>query len=928
LNAPDGASGSDAAHATGTRGHATAPPPRGGSLLERRFSVRAHLIVLALAAVLPMVVFTAWLAMSLSSERRSAVERETADSARAVANNIDRELTAVVGTLNILGMSRNLLAGDFVRFRDDAERRVAMQGHWIAVVLSDPSGREIMNTRRTFAADAEPVYEGDRESFTRAVTTGLPAVGALQPGASPADAYFAARVPVFQDVRLLYVLSAMVSAGNIRDILVEQKLTAERFGVVVDPHGRILAHSEAHAEFVGKPSPYPVSSPANPLRVWTGGVDLRGRAVYYTQARSSVSGWTAVAVVPALVVDQPFWRSVRAVTTGGLGFLLLGVLAATFLGHRITGPLRALAGSAYDLCSGRLTRRPRSSVAEVDAMADALLHAGIQRAADDRNLRDREERLSAMVNQATAGIAQSDLRGRLTFVNDRFCELVERPRDEVLLRRIEDIVHSDDLRTFRGILADLATTGRSRTFDTRFVHPGGRVVWANVSISRIRELGQPASALAVVTEITDRKAVEAERAALLARERLARAEAEKANQAKDQFLATLSHELRTPLNALRLWAGVLRQQPLDPATLAKAVDTIDRNAALQAQLIDDLLDISRIASGKLRLEMRPLDLGSVIGSAVETVRVAAEDKGLTIARTLDPDVGPIVGDTTRLQQVLWNLLTNAVKFTPSGGRIEVLLGRRGGDAELRVRDTGQGIAPDLLPRIFDRFRQGDSSTTRVQGGLGLGLAIARQLVELHGGAIKAESAGEGQGTTMTVILPLARGSDGEPAGPSARHEPSDLTSILAGIRVLFVDDDADAREACAMSLGWAGAKVVTAASVPEAVRELEREWPDVLVSDIGMPGEDGLSLISRVRRLELARGGGVPLPAVALTAYASDEDAVRILAAGYQVHVKKPIEPFALVDILADVLDRRASPPPPPGSAAPRAREHQNNPAD
>jgi len=924
LSVPDGSSG-DGAGAPEARVRAAAP--QGGSpldRLDRRFSVRAHLIVLVLAAVLPMVVFTAWLSMSLSAERRSTVERETADSARAVGNNIDRELAAVVGTLNILGMSRNLQAGDLVRFRDDAERRVTTQSHWIAVVLSDPSGRELMNTRRPLANHPDSVFEGDRESLIRATKTGLPAVGGLQPGASPADAYFAVRVPVFEDVRLVYVLSAMISAGNIRDILVEQKLTAERFGVVVDPHGRIVAHSEAHAEFVGKTSPYPVSPQVSPTQIWTGGVDSGGRAVYYTQARSNVSGWTAVAVVPALVVDQPFWRSVRAVTTGGLGFLLLGILAATILGRRITGPIRVLAGSAYELCSGRLTRRPRSPVAEVDAMSEALLHAGLQRADADRNLRDREERLSAIVDQATAGIVQSDLTGRLTFVNDRFCELVQRPREEVLLRRVEDIVHSDDLRAFRDILRDLESTGRSRTFDTRFVQPSGRVVWANVSISRIRELGQPGSALAVVTEITDRKAVEAERAALLARERLARSEAEKANQAKDQFLATLSHELRTPLNSLRLWAGVLRQQPLDPATLAKAVDTIDRNAALQAQLIDDLLDISRIASGKLRLEMRPLDLRSVIESAVETVRAAADDKGLKIARALDSDVGPIMGDATRLQQVLWNLLTNALKFTPRGGRVEVLLRRRGGHAELRVQDTGQGIAPDLLPRIFDRFRQGDSSTTRVQGGLGLGLAIARQLVELHGGGIKAESPGEGQGTTMTVVLPLAHRAVGEPARSSARHEPSEMTSILAGVRVLFVDDDADAREACAMSLSWAGASVVTAASVAEALRALQREWPDVLVSDIGMPGEDGLSLIDRVRRLELAHGGG-PVPAVALTAYASDEDAVRILAAGYQVHVKKPIEPFVLVDILADVLDRRA---PSSGSAAPGPREHENDPAD
>jgi CheY-like chemotaxis protein/anti-sigma regulatory factor (Ser/Thr protein kinase) len=310
--------------------------------------------------------------------------------------------------------------------------------------------------------------------------------------------------------------------------------------------------------------------------------------------------------------------------------------------------------------------------------------------------------------------------------------------------------------------------------------------------------------------------------------------------------------------------------------------------------------------------MRPLDLRSVIESSIETVRVAVEEKGLSLGRALDPDVGPVIGDATRLQQVLWNLLTNALKFTPTGGRIEILLRRRAGQAELRVRDTGQGIAPALLPRIFDRFRQGDSSTTRPQGGLGLGLAIARQLVELHGGTIKAESPGEGQGTSMTVTIPLDQSAEEKPSGPHVRREPADLAAALAGVRVLFVDDDADAREASAMSLGWAGAVVVTAASVAEAMRELERGWPDIIVSDIGMPGEDGISLIGRIRRLEAAQSRR-HTPAVALTAYASEDDASKILAAGYQVHVPKPVEPFTLVDILTGVLDgRRASAPPGP----------------
>ena len=865
----------------------------------RRPSVRAHLVVLVLAAVLPMVLFTAWLTMSLSSERRAAVERESRDTARAVANNIDRELSAVIATLNLLGMSRNLADGDLARFREDAARWVATQGHWRAVVLRDPEGRTLIDTRRPTGSRAPEEPLEDRESLTRAATTGLPVVSALKIGDTPDEAHFSVDVPVFQDVRLRYVLSALISPVNMSDILVEQKLSDERFGVVVDLRGRVVARSLEHGSFVGRPATYPVAGPVAAVPgPWVLGADGHGRPVYYTRARSNVSGWTAVVAMPTAVVDRPFWRSVGAVATGGLGFLLLGMLAATLLGRRLVQPLSWLAASAYDLCSGRVRTHPPTRVAEVQSVAAALLDAGSQRAEADRVLRDREERLSAIVNQATAGIVQTDSQGRFTFVNDRFCEIAGWRRDELFTLRLDAILTPDDAPTVRKVLAELAAGGGSRSVETRFRRPAGQVVWASLSIARLRDPGLPGSTLAVVIEITDRKAVEAERTALLARERLARAEAEKANHAKDEFLATLSHELRTPLNSLRLWAGVLRQQPLDADTLAKAVDTIDRNAALQAQLIDDLLDISRIASGKLRLELRPIDLRSVIESAVETVRGAAEDKGLTLARALDPDVGRVMGDATRLQQVLWNLLTNSLKFTPPGGRIEIILRRRGAHAELAVRDTGQGIAPALLPRIFDRFRQGDSSTTRPQGGLGLGLAIARQLVELHGGAIKAESPGEGGGTTVLVTLPIARAGGEEPAGLDARPEIANLPIALSGLHVLFVDDDADAREASAMSLSRAGATVVTAGSVAEAMRELERHWPDILVSDIGMPGEDGVSLIGRLRRIEISRGRA-RTPAIALTAYASEDDAARILAAGYQVHVAKPVEPLRLVEILS-----------------------------
>ena len=630
------------------------------------------------------------------------------------------------------------------------------------------------------------------------------------------------------------------------------------------------------------------------------GPDAQGRAVYFANARTGSAGWTVLVAVPTAVVEYPFWRSLGAVVMGGAGFLLLSVLGATILGRRITRPLRALSVSAYDLCSGRMTTHPQSPVTEIHAMADALLTAGFQRAEAERTLRDREQRLSAIIDHTIAGIAQLDLECRFTLVNDRFCEMVGRPREKVLGTRLDQFFHPEDAADGRRLLMHLNENGRSQTREVRLLRSDGSTVWASMSVSSIQQPGQPAFAILVALDVTARKHAEAERSELLEREQRARADAERANRAKDEFLATLSHELRTPLNALRLWSGVLRQRPLDQDTLARGIDTIDRNAALQAQLIDDLLDISRIASGKLRLEMGPIDLQAVIESAVETVRATAEAKHLTLARALDPDVGPVLGDATRLQQVMWNLLSNALKFTPVGGRIEVRLRRRGDEAEVTVQDTGQGIAPELLPHIFDRFRQGDSSVTRPQGGLGLGLAIARQLVQLHRGTILAESPGEGRGTTFTVLFPLTADSRPWSRGTTALELAEPAGQVLRDLAVLVVDDDADAREALAVSLVRSGARVSSAASVAEAMVEAARRWPALLVSDIGMPGEDGISLIGRVRRLEATRGGRIH--AVALTAYAGEDDRRRIIDAGYDLHVPKPVNTTTLIHLLVRLV--------------------------
>jgi PAS domain S-box-containing protein len=394
--------------------------------------------------------------------------------------------------------------------------------------------------------------------------------------------------------------------------------------------------------------------------------------------------------------------------------------------------------------------------------------------------------------------------------------------------------------------------------------------------------------------------------------RQARLQAEQANRLKDEFLATLSHELRTPLNAILGWSQMLQTHNLSESDAKKALTTIERNARAQNQLIDDLLDVSRIITGKLRLDVRAVDLASVITAAVDAARPAAEAKNIRLQILLDPQTGTISGDPDRLQQVVWNLLSNAVKFTPKGGRVQARLERINSHVEIVISDTGIGIEPEFLPHVFDRFRQSDGSMTRREGGLGLGLAIVRQLVELHGGTVLVESEGSGQGSTFTVHLPLLPVRR-EPAREVPRVHPKaetgallDCPPELSDLRVLLVDDEADSRDLLNLVLSSCGAQVTVTSSASEAFEAVKREKFDVIVSDIGMPGEDGFSLIRKIRELSNEEGGDTP--AIALTAYARAEDRVNALRSGFQMHVAKPVESVELVAIVANLAGRIGNP--------------------
>jgi PAS domain S-box-containing protein len=539
---------------------------------------------------------------------------------------------------------------------------------------------------------------------------------------------------------------------------------------------------------------------------------------------------------------------------------------------------------------------------------EELLRANEALEARTQELADALSVMKATLESTADGILVTDGAGKVTTFNQKFLEIWGLPHDTVaggyhgeLARRVGHLFSRPD-EVFGRIDAVHAST--AQTLDTLALSDGRSFE----RFSRPQYIdGKSVGRVWSYRDITTRQHAEDALRALVESERTARAEIDRVSRLKDEFLATLSHELRTPLTAILGWAKVLLLKRDDAATIERGLDAIARNAKAQARLIEDLLDMNRIVSGKLRLEVQPTDVASVVEAAIEAVRPSAEAKGIRLHSVLDPLTGPVSGDPNRLQQVVWNLLSNAVKFTPRGGKIEVLLERVKSHLEIAIRDDGIGIEAHFLPQVFDRFRQADASTTRSHGGLGLGLSIARQLVELHGGSMRASSDGLGQGATFVVSLPLAamrRRQHLAGTHPGASGPSSELN--LAGLKILIVDDELDARQLVEQLLRDCAAEVHTAASAAEALALIESVRPDLLLSDIGMPGCDGYQFMQQLRRLSAERGGKTP--AIALTAFARTEDRIRTMVAGYQVHLSKPVEPYELLAAVGSLSGRIAEP--------------------
>jgi len=531
--------------------------------------------------------------------------------------------------------------------------------------------------------------------------------------------------------------------------------------------------------------------------------------------------------------------------------------------------------------------------------------------------------LTALIESADDAIISKTLNGIITSWNKGAERIFGYTADEVIGKPVTILIPPDHEDEEPAILARLRAGERIEHYETIRVRKDGRLIDISLTVSPIRgPKGKIVGASKIARDITDQKQArralddasqrlkialaEAEHAAI-EKERLLR-QAEESSRLKEEFLATISHELRTPLSAILGWTRMLRMGQLSEEKAAKALDTIERNARAQAQLVDDLLDVSRIITGKLRMDVRPSDPNAFIDAAVEAVRPAAEAKGVRVQKVMDTGLLSIPGDPVRLQQVVWNLLSNAIKFTPRGGRVQIRSERVNSHLEIVVSDTGQGIAADFLPHVFDRFRQADQKTSRQHGGMGLGLAIVRHLVELHGGTVSAMSDGEGQGATFTVTLPITAVYQLDSAGgrvhPAARDllPANDCTDRLDGLMILVVDDEPDTRDLLKQGLEYCGATVRVAGSAAEAVDALAASVPDILISDIGMPGVDGYDLIRQIRGLAADRGGKVA--AVALTAYTRTEDRLLALRAGYDMHVPKPVELAELVAVAASVARR------------------------
>ncbi|HEX8291161.1 MAG TPA: ATP-binding protein [Pyrinomonadaceae bacterium] len=928
---------------------ASAPPAPAS---RRALALKWHLVLLVAGALLPLLAFAAVVVYRLADSERAATDRRLLRSAQDLSLVLDREIQSTVRTLSAVAESEELDRENFEAFHAESKRVLSTQRAWLTLILLKPDGRQLLNTNVPWGTPLSAATEP--ESLRLAVEQKRPVVGSLTRGRLSQTLGFPVRVPVMRGGEVRYVLTAVITPDALAGVVGLRGQPREEWArVVADSQGVIVARSHEQERFVGTRV---TDSFLQRMRESDEGlfrtVARDGTNVYVAYSREPSSGWTTAVAAPAEVVESPARSKTLAVLGLGLGLLSLSTFGAFVISRHVRRGLLAAAEAAETMSRGGRPRALTSNVTEVAQLGRALSHSAAllaqhererdeqlarataaraeaesaRRAQEDllRDLRESESRLQLVADHAPVLITYCDAGRRYKFVNEPYAARFRVRPSELVGKPIREVLGPEAYAAIEPYV-DAALGGERVEYEVEVPYErlGARHMWVAYA-PEFDAGGKVTGFVSAILDITERKRAEAERDHMLEREKSLRAEAEKANRLKDEFLATVSHELRTPLTAILGWAHMLEANDLDPKTARHAVAVIRRNAHQQQQIVDDILDVSRVITGKLRLASERVELTPVVRAALDAIAPAAEAKGLRLRSSFDPEAA-VTGDPARLQQVVWNLLANAVKFTPPGGEVRASVERLLTHVRVEVSDTGQGILPEFLPYAFDRFRQADMGTTRQHGGLGLGLAIVRHLVEAHGGSVHAYSAGEGQGATFTVDLPLPIGgepaapraeapaaqaggtaSPGQPqAPPSAGEKAEEVLPPLAGLRVLAVDDDADTLEMLTLFLRRAGAEVASAGSAAAALETLERFRPDVLVADIGMPEVDGYELLRRVRALTPERGGLTP--AIALTAYAGETDRVRALRSGFQAHLPKPVEPDDLIKAVTSLA----------GSAAP-----------
>jgi PAS domain S-box-containing protein len=883
-------------------------------------TLQRRLLAVVLVALAPIVALSGVnLALSARQQRTDQLRAMT-ETMRAMVGAVDTELHRLTAVLQALTASSSLQRGDLKDFHDTLRRAKAQDPSWANIVLVDPAGKQLVNILRPYGAPL-PDKPAWPDMF-------LPVVRDRRPTISPVVPYgpiirvptFAIDVPVMRGSELRYVLTGVVDPESIRAVIHQQRVPPDAVVSILDARGNHVARSREHAQWLGKP-------PSETLQaLMTHGTEgaglsrtLEGQETYAAFSRSPATGWSVAMGVSRATIDGPVRRSYLTVGLGLALSLALGLLASSLAARSVSGPVEALRLAAQTVGRGEPPTIQVTGLPEVGEVADALVSAHAAREkqleaeraaraeaeaasrAKDELLaaQEREDvgarRLAAIVDSSDDAIISKTLEGVVTSWNPGAERMFGYSAAEAIGRHITLIIPTERRAEEDEVLARIRRGQKIDHFDTVRVTKDGRRIDISLTVSPMRSArGEIIGASKIARDITERRRLEVERERALAAEQAARAEAEQANRAKDEFLAMLGHELRNPLGAITAALRVVDLCGLADDRGVQARDIITRQMGSLVRLVDDLLDVGRLTTGKIALTRTPVDLATVVRRGVAAV---GNEGSAPRIEVLAAEPVWMDADETRLEQIVSNLLGNALKFTPSGGRILVEVSAVAGEAVLRVEDTGMGIAPDLLPRIFDLFVQGETELHRPRSGLGIGLTLVRQLVDLHHGRIEAASGGPGRGSVFTVRFPLTAPPDAVAAAPPA-VPPAPIRR-----RVLIVEDSDDAREMLRYLLERAGHEVYDAADGATGLERALSLSPDVAVVDVGLPGLDGYELARRLRA-----AGRDHMFLIAVTGYGQAEARRRGLEAGFDAYLTKPIAPDRLTEVIATAAPRYPDP--------------------